>query len=395
MPRTASQSTSAYELSADRIRGVVDPLLRWYRRNRRELPWRNDGDPYRVWVSEVMLQQTRVDVVVDYFARFMERFPTLAHLAQAEESEVLQMWKGLGYYSRARRLLAGARYCVEHHGGALPPTASALLGVPGIGPYSAGAISSIAFGERSPLVDGNVVRVLSRVFALRGDPGRMPLKKGLWRVAEQLVPEGAAGDFNQGLMELGALVCTPARPQCHACPLRASCAALEDGLVDRLPELPKKAGPERWSMLALLLLSRERLAVQTLPADARWWAGLDALPFDRMLVSGADAVDRAPAEKQAVVSAALELLSSVLARPAPQSLSSGVRGGIEAQLLPPLQHSVTKHRIHLQPVEVVLGAGARLKPPFRWEPLARAPELSFPAPHQKLLSRLSSARDSP
>lgn len=386
MPRVSTHSARVYELDADRIRSVVDPLLRWYADHRRELPWRKEGDPYRVWVSEVMLQQTRVDVVLDYFARFMDRFPSIEHLARAEESEVLRIWKGLGYYSRARRLVAGARYCREHHGGALPPTAAELLRVPGIGPYSAGAISSIAFGQRSPLVDGNVVRVLSRVFALHGDPSRMPLSKGLWRVAEQLVPEQAPGDFNQALMELGALVCTP-RPQCHACPLRGSCHALARGLVEQLPELPKKAEPERWTMVALVVRSRGRVAVQTLPPEARWWAGLDALPFERVFPTN-EATTQGGAE--AVERVSQTLMKSLVGADA---RSGRAKSGTSwsSRLLAPLQHSVTNHRIRLVPVEVTLETASQLQPPFRWQPLGRVSELSLPAPHQKLLSRLVSS----
>src|SRR5205823_775886 len=190
-------------------------LRRWYRAAARDLPWRRTRDPYAIWVSEVMLQQTQVATVRPYYERWMQRFPTVTDLAAAGEEDVLQVWAGLGYYSRARALLRGAREVVARHGGQVPRRTEDLKALPGIGPYTAGAIASIAFGLREPVVDGNVTRVLCRIFGLRGDPNAGQLRSELWRLAALLVPPRAPGEFNSALMELGATVCRPGKPDCE------------------------------------------------------------------------------------------------------------------------------------------------------------------------------------
>src|SRR6266404_3812291 len=211
-------------------------LLRWYRRQHRQLPWRATRDPYRIWVSEVMLQQTRVDTVLPYYARWLRAFPTIRALAQARADRVLKLWEGLGYYSRARNLHRAAQTVVREYGGKLPRTAEGLRQLPGIGRYTAGAIASIAFDERTPLVDGNVARVFARIFAIRANVKSPRTLDCLWNLAENLLPDTNAGEFNQALMELGALVCTPVNPRCAACPMRRVCLAKARGLVDRLPD---------------------------------------------------------------------------------------------------------------------------------------------------------------
>ena len=196
------------------------PLLPWFARSRRDLPWREPRrDPYRVWLSEVMLQQTRVDVVVPYYRRFLERFPDLQTLAAAREDEVLALWSGLGYYARGRNLHRAARTAAAS--GGLPRTAAKLRELPGFGPYTAAAVASLAFGEQVALVDGNVARVLARVLRLPGDAAQA--RAAAWRVAAQLLPDARAGEFNEALMELGATVCTPKNPRCVDCPLEAGC----------------------------------------------------------------------------------------------------------------------------------------------------------------------------
>ena len=206
-------------------------LPRWYRRHRRQLPWRDIHDPYRTWVSEIMLQQTRVETVRDYYRRWMEKFPTLESLARAPYSRVLKMWEGLGYYSRAKNLHRAAQQMNGH----VPGTVDALRQLPGIGRYTAGAIASIAFDQRAPLVDGNVARVFARVFGLTGNV-KLPGTQGqLWALAEELLPAKGCGDFNQAMMELGALVCAPVSPNCDACPLRQVCVARAQNWQDRLP----------------------------------------------------------------------------------------------------------------------------------------------------------------
>lgn len=214
-------------------------LLRWYRRNARDLPWRRTRDPYAIWVSEAMLQQTRIDVATPYYRRWMQRFPTIEALAQADPEDVLRAWAGLGYYSRARNLHAAARQ-VAADGARMPRSAAALRKLPGIGAYTAGAIASIAFGQRVAAVDGNVVRVLARLNAWPGAAASPTLKAKVDRAAAALVPAEAPGDWNQALMDLGATVCTPRSPRCDACPAAALCRAKARGLQQRIPA-PKAA----------------------------------------------------------------------------------------------------------------------------------------------------------
>jgi A/G-specific adenine glycosylase len=233
---------------------VASAVVTHYRRDRRDLPWRRTRDPYAIWVSEVMLQQTRVQTVIPYWERWMTKFPTVAALAAAPLDDVLAAWAGLGYYSRARNLHAGARTIAETFAGALPQTVSELRRVPGIGPYTAGAIASIAFGERAPLVDGNVARVLARVFAIDNDIKSTAGQRALWQRAGELMaalPQGhAPGDLNQGLMELGATLCSPTSPRCLVCPLAAHCTAARTGRQDELPVVAARKKESELPVLA-------------------------------------------------------------------------------------------------------------------------------------------------
>jgi A/G-specific adenine glycosylase len=219
-------------------------LLAWYRRNRRDLPWRRTSDPYRIWVSEVMLQQTTVRAVVPYYRRFLRRFPTIRALDRSPLPAVLAAWSGLGYYRRARHLHAAARLIVRRHGGRFPERMEDALALPGIGRYTAGAILSIAFGQSEPVVDGNVARVLARVALVRGDPRAGAASRRLWSLARALVENAAVpGDLNQALMELGATVCAPATPDCGACPVARFCAARAAGLQTRVPAPRRQRRP--------------------------------------------------------------------------------------------------------------------------------------------------------
>lgn len=213
-------------------------LLRWYHAHKRDLPWRRLGhDPYAVWVSEIMLQQTTVAAVVPFYERWMARFPTLRILAEAPLDDVLKHWAGLGYYARARNLHRGAQTVMALHHGQVPSEPAALLALPGVGRYTAGAIASIAFGQDAPILDANVIRVLSRVYAVAGDPKvSSAVQAQLWTLAETLIPPGQAADFNQAMMELGALVCAPAAPQCVACPVSPLCAAYALGEPTAFPQ---------------------------------------------------------------------------------------------------------------------------------------------------------------
>lgn len=228
----------------ERARTIVRRLLRWYRGNARDLPWRRTRDAYRIWLSEIMLQQTRVETVVDYYDRFTTAFPDVASLAAASEDRVLKMWEGLGYYSRARNLLRAARWVVRDGGGAFPETATELERLPGVGRYTAGAVASIAFGEASPVLDGNVKRVLARLHRVEESIDDTATTNRMWAMAAALVDPRSPGDSNQALMELGARVCTPRNPRCDACPVVGSCVAFEAGVVETLPRRrPKKPVP--------------------------------------------------------------------------------------------------------------------------------------------------------
>ncbi len=223
---------------------LVTALLAWWDAGHVDLPWRRSRDPYAIWVAEIMLQQTQITTVIPYFERWMARFPAVEALAAASLDEVLKLWEGLGYYSRARNLHAAAQIIVNEHGGRLPDTVPALLKLPGIGRYTAGAIASIAYGQQAPILDGNVIRVLSRVFDLPDDVTLPATRNQLWALAEELVPAERPGDFNQAVMELGQQICIPANPRCLICPLYAHCLARQRGTqLERPVRPPRKRTP--------------------------------------------------------------------------------------------------------------------------------------------------------
>jgi A/G-specific adenine glycosylase len=210
------------------------PLIRWFLQEQRDLPWRRERSPYAVWVSEMMLQQTLVAVVIPYFERWMKRFPSIKHLAEAPLDEVLKVWEGLGYYSRARYLHQGAKHIVEHHKGVFPSSPEDLKKIKGLGPYTVGAIRSFAFQHRVPAVDGNVVRVLTRFFMIKEDISKPSTMRTIWEFAEKILPEKDPWVVNEALIELGATVCKK-QPQCHACPLKQGCQAYSHGIAVDLP----------------------------------------------------------------------------------------------------------------------------------------------------------------
>lgn len=236
MPPASLQSRSFNPLQ--------DKLLAWYNKNKRTLPWRDSPDPYAVWVSEIMLQQTRVEAVIPYFEKWLRSFPTVQALAKASERAVLNAWEGLGYYSRARNLHKAAKTVVRLHDGKLPSEAGGLVKLPGIGRYTAGAIASIAFGKDEPALDGNLKRVYARLFDLEEPVDSPKGEKLLWDIARQNLPKGKAGDFNQALMDLGALICIPKVPQCSICPVSGICRARKNGTQETRPvKKPKKDVP--------------------------------------------------------------------------------------------------------------------------------------------------------
>jgi A/G-specific adenine glycosylase len=270
---------------------LVQALLAWFRRSQRPLPWRRSPDAYAVWVSEVMLQQTQVDRVVPFYLAFLERFPTVEALAEAPLDDVLARWRGLGYYARARSLHAAAREVVARHGGRLPDTVDALRELPGFGRYTAGAVASIAYGVQAPVVDGNVARVLSRLFEVEGPPGEKAREARLWALAQSLVPARRPGDFNQALMELGATTCVPSGPLCLVCPVSAWCGALRHGRVDELPPARKAARRKRLE-LAVAVVQRQGSVLLARRPEGGLFGGLWELPCAEASPDGERALQR-------------------------------------------------------------------------------------------------------
>lgn len=359
-----------YTLGFDMPDELTRRLLRWYDATHRDLPFRRTRDPYAIWVSEVMLQQTQVQTVLPYYERWMQRFPDVRALARAEEPEVLHAFQGLGYYSRARSLLLAAREVVNHHAGELPRSAAALRTLPGVGAYTAGAIASIAYGERVPAMDGNVIRVLCRLFTLPGDPGKNPLKRELASRAHALVPDVRPGDFNQAMMELGATVCTPRAPRCSSCPLESLCGARTEGRPESFPESGSRPKPEAVQMAASLVVRGGTVAVLLLPPDASRWAGMWQFPNTEL----------APGES--AQAAAVRAGRAALGLTLDHERELGV-----------LKHSVTRYRITLTAFRATLPARARLNPSanVRFQPLGELEALAMPAAHRRLAKLLSAS----
>jgi len=243
----------------------VEKLLRWYDQEKRDLPWRSSNDPYAIWISEIMLQQTRVETVRDYYLRWMERFPDIESLAEADLDSVLKLWEGLGYYSRARNLHKAARLIKDEMGGTFPSTYQQILALPGIGPYTAGAIASIAFGQPVPAVDGNVLRVMSRVFALP-EIDQPVAKTAIKDQVAMSFPEGRAGDYTQALMELGALVCIPRNPVCGNCPLTDECQAYVQNKQVYWPIMKEKKQVRKINRLVAVIIKGESILMHQRPS---------------------------------------------------------------------------------------------------------------------------------
>ena len=259
------------------IRRIREPLLAWYDAHKRDLPWRRTRDPFAIWISEAMLQQTRVETVIPYWERFLETFPTVEALAAADLDDVYAVWTGLGYYSRARNLKHAAETIVAEHGGALPDTAEGLETLKGIGRYTAGAVASIAFEREAPLVDGNVIRVFARLLGIREDSTSKSVVDRMWGEAATLVVGERPGDLNQALMELGATLCTPRNPSCLICPIRTACDAAATGDAESLPIKKKNTKQTKMRAVAAWLERDGRILVVRRP-DEGLMAGLWELP---------------------------------------------------------------------------------------------------------------------
>jgi A/G-specific adenine glycosylase len=344
---------------------IAPLLLPWFDANRRDLPWRRTRDPYRIWVSEIMLQQTQIATAVPYYRAFVRAFPTVRKLAAASLGEVLRLWAGLGYYSRARNLQRAAQVIVGVHGGRLPRTYAELRALPGVGDYTAGAVASIAFGERVPAVDGNALRALARVGYFTGNVRSGPCRRRLQELARAAVPAARPGDYNQALMELGSLVCTPRGPACPECCLAAVCEAFRRGEQDRIPS--RRARPRTRTVHVVLGVVRRngRVLIAQRPAGGVW-GGLWEFP-------NAEAAE-APAE--------------TLVRHLAETFGLRVEVG---ETLTTLTHGIMHRRTRLEARHCRVVAGrvrARAHVEARWVRPEDLAEYALPAPHRRVADRL-------
>jgi len=340
--------------------GFADRLLAWFDiSGRHDLPWQHPRTPYRVWLSEIMLQQTQVRVVVPYFERFVAALPDLAALAAAPLDDVLALWSGLGYYARARNLHAAAKLCVARHGGDLPRDIDALTALPGIGRSTAGAILSQAWGDRFPILDGNVKRVLARVHGIDGWPGQPAIEKRMWAIAEAALPQARMADYTQAQMDFGATLCTRADPACVLCPLQEQCVALREGRVAELPTpKPGKPLPERRALMLWLEDAQGRVLLQRRP-PAGIWASLWSLP---------EAEDHEAAR---------------------QWFETHADDDYDRhETLAAVAHGFTHYRLQIQPLrwrETGGKSAVRDNPDLRWIERGALGALGIPAPIRKLL----------
>lgn len=332
-------------------------LLNWYKKSARDLPWRKNKDPYKIWVSEIMLQQTQVDTVIPYYQKWLKRFPTLQLLAKAPQSEVMKYWAGLGYYRRARFLHQAAQHIVKNLKGKFPQSAETLRKLPGIGRYTAGAIASIAFGEKTPILDGNVIRILTRLNAIKKDISLTKTQKQLWQIAESILPNKNIGDFNQALMELGATVCFPDHPDCSSCPVTNLCQALALKRQTDFPVNHRKEKIEKKKTFAMIFRKSDSVLIQK-QSDRDRWGGLWTFPHwdseDEMLEeSGLDNKD----------------LKSRLS----------------------VSHGFTKYQVTLNVYETLQTAnmdGKLGEKSKKWVRISDLEHFAFPSPHQKIVKDL-------
>ena len=334
-------------------------IIQWQRREgRHDLPWQNTRDPYRVWLSEIMLQQTQVATVIPYYERFLQQFPDIAILAEADEDEVMRHWAGLGYYARARNLHNAARQVVELHGGVFPRNFDDVLSLPGIGRSTAAAICAFSFGARGAILDGNVKRVFARHFGVAGDVKSKPVEDALWRIAQEMLPQKNIEAYTQGLMDLGASLCGRREPSCPSCPVRTSCVAYGAGRIDELPgKGVKRETPHKETQMLVMIASGEVLLEKRPPAGI--WGSLWSLP-------------EVPIDTDALHAARTRF---------------GVIAG-KTKKCGPLQHGFTHYSLTIHPVEIAVSKRApmAMEPGAAWLNFADALEAALPAPVKKILA---------
>jgi A/G-specific adenine glycosylase len=344
------------------VKPFASRIIHWQQRHgRHALPWQATRDPYRIWLSEIMLQQTQVATVIPYFGRFVARFPDLSSLATAHEDDVLALWSGLGYYSRARNLHAAAQAIAKNHDGKFPATLNAIEQLPGVGRSTAAAVAALAFGQQCAILDGNVKRVLARHGGVTGWPGDKKVETVLWQLAESHLPQTTIEAYTQGMMDLGALVCSRSQPSCTACPVNIDCIAHNQLRTAELPTpRPRKTLPERQVQM-LLLLDRGELMLEKRPARGIW-GGMWSLPEL--------SPDRDPASH------------------------CHERFGFTTQtqkVLPQLRHSFTHFKLRIQPVHLQLAPRHTTPPGQIWLPIVDALDAALPAPVRKLVAQLAHA----
>lgn len=346
---------------------IGEQLLNWFAVHQRDLPWRRSRDPYRIWVSEVMLQQTRVETVIPYYERWFRQFPSLQSLADAPEEQVLKAWEGLGYYSRARNLHSAVQEVAARYGGTVPDDPEAVAGLKGVGPYTVGAILSIAYNRAVPAVDGNVMRVLSRLCLIEDDIMQPATREGMEGLAASLIPEGQANAFNQALMELGAMVCTPTSPKCLICPVAEFCAARAEGAQDRLPVKAKAKAPRPVDVVAAVIRHEGKVLIARRPPDGLL-GGLWEFP-------GGERPADLPWER-----AAHRLLQG----------RYGVTLEVESHLVS-VKHVFSHLRWDLRAYTAILAPHSPVPPDsdtLRWVMPEELTHFAFPVAHQKVISQV-------
>ena len=356
-------------------RALQNRLLKWFAGADRRLPWVEDGTPYHIWVSEIMLQQTQIVTVIDYYNRFIKKFPTVAKLAAADLDDVLKMWEGLGYYRRARSLHAAAREIVSDHAGKFPTDFESVLSLPGVGRYTAAAILSISLDQPHAILEGNTIRLFSRLFAVPDDTTKSSVQKKLWQYSEQLVPRQRCGDFNQALMDLGRQICTPKNPDCQRCPIADFCLARIKGLQTQLPVRGKKMQYEDLHEAIVLAQRKGRVLMRHCQQGQRW-AGLWDFPRAR--------IQQTAKHRRALVTAQID-----------QSLQD--QTGLEMHvrsLEKTIKHAVTKYRIRLDCYEAVQLSG-RLKRGmhFSWKTKSEIQQLPLSTTGRKFADLYLSGKD--